>query len=187
MDISKQNELWLLKDGADMVKRLGVNKGDSVIDFGCGPGRYTIPLSQVVGPNGVVYAVEKEQEEIKILKERLQAFSPGSQVNIIAGGNLGFAGSISNPPVDAVFVFDVLQHVQDWDPLFKAICSVLKPKGLLHVYPAAVPHPGSVNMDLVISKLKKVGVELETSCKFTMAHNIEIVEDTVYSFIIKKD
>ena len=57
MEMSEHEKQWLTNQGAEMLATLGVKKHDSVIDFGCGKGRYTIPLSQVVGENGNVLAV----------------------------------------------------------------------------------------------------------------------------------
>ena len=52
MDISKHETLWLQREGAKMISNLGVKPDDCVVDFGSGHGRYTIPLSQVVGVKG---------------------------------------------------------------------------------------------------------------------------------------
>jgi predicted methyltransferase len=62
MEISQHETLWLQKTGAEMLRTLGVKEGDSVIDFGSGEGRYTTPLSQIVGIDGTVYAVERDTE-----------------------------------------------------------------------------------------------------------------------------
>lgn len=36
----------------------GIKPGDTVIDYGCGPGRYLQKASELVGPQGKVYAVD---------------------------------------------------------------------------------------------------------------------------------
>ena len=38
-----------------------VNSGDTVIDIGCGPGFFSIPLATMVGPRGRVVAVDLQQ------------------------------------------------------------------------------------------------------------------------------
>ncbi|GAH22746.1 unnamed protein product, partial [marine sediment metagenome] len=40
------------------VKMLNIKEGFTVIDYGCGPGRYVGSVSQLVGENGKVYAVD---------------------------------------------------------------------------------------------------------------------------------
>ena len=51
MIISEHEEQWLKNEGAKMVADLGVKLSNKVIDCGSGrgKGRYSIPISQVVG------------------------------------------------------------------------------------------------------------------------------------------
>ncbi|MBI4257709.1 MAG: methyltransferase domain-containing protein [Thaumarchaeota archaeon] len=42
-----------------------VSRGDMVADLGCGPGFYTIPMAEVVGPEGKVYAIDSDEKAIK--------------------------------------------------------------------------------------------------------------------------
>lgn len=44
-----------------MLKDAGVKPGMSGLDFGCGPGRYSIPAARIVGREGAVYAVDLHQ------------------------------------------------------------------------------------------------------------------------------
>ena len=34
------------------IKKFNIKKGMTVVDYGCGPGRYTIPFAKIVGNNG---------------------------------------------------------------------------------------------------------------------------------------
>ena len=38
------------------LKRIGIQAGVNVLDFGAGSGSYSIPAAQLVGPTGKVYA-----------------------------------------------------------------------------------------------------------------------------------
>ena len=40
------------------LKEVGIKPGDSVLDYGCGPGSYTIAAAQMVGDSGKVYALD---------------------------------------------------------------------------------------------------------------------------------
>ena len=40
------------------LKDAGIQPGMSVLDFGCGLGRYSLPAARIVGKEGVVYAVD---------------------------------------------------------------------------------------------------------------------------------
>ena len=49
-----------------------VNAGDTVVDLGCGPGYYTLPLARMVGDEGRVIAVDVQQEMLSTLRERAE-------------------------------------------------------------------------------------------------------------------
>lgn len=185
MNISKHETLWLQSNGAKMLTDLGVKEGDFVIDFGCGEGRYTIPLSQVVGNKGCVHAVERDENAIAILQERLPLFSKVDIVNVLENDDLTFNTSMTDRAIDHVFVFDVLQYIPDWDSLFSFFSQVLSPKGFVYIYPAEVPHPGDVDIQLAISKMENIGFEYVGSKKVNMMHSVDMVDDVIYTFCVK--
>jgi len=85
-------------------------------------------------------------------------------------------------PVDAVLAFDVLQHVESWAPFFEAACRALKPDGVLFIYPAAVPHPDRVDMDVVRQTLADHDFVEATCHHMRLPHANDMVEDTVHLF-----
>ncbi len=44
------------------LAEIGMQKGQMVLDFGCGSGDYTIPAAKVVGKSGTIYAVDKSED-----------------------------------------------------------------------------------------------------------------------------
>ncbi len=57
------------KDVGTIVTYLGIKSGDRVADIGAGSGGMTFYLSRIVGKEGKVYAYEKDERFVKILKE----------------------------------------------------------------------------------------------------------------------
>ncbi len=184
MEISKHETVWLESDGAKMLIDIGIKQGYNIIDYGCGEGRYTIPLSQIVGEKGCVYSVERDENAISVVQEKLPLFSNPDVVKFIKNDNLETSDILSEKSIDAIFAFDVLQYVQDWNMLFRYFYTVLKPTGIVGIYPAAIPHPGDVDIKLVISKMEKIGFRYVKSNKFRMMHNVDMVDDVVYSFCL---
>lgn len=41
------------------LSKIPLKPGITVVDYACGPGRYSIPVAVAVGPAGKVYAVDK--------------------------------------------------------------------------------------------------------------------------------
>ena len=40
------------------LKKAGIKEGQTVLDFGCGPGHYAIAAAKMVGAKGKVYALD---------------------------------------------------------------------------------------------------------------------------------
>ena len=63
------------------VKKFGIKEGMTVVDYGCGPGRYAVKFPELVGENGRVYAVDIHELAIeavnkKIRKDNLRNIEP---------------------------------------------------------------------------------------------------------------
>ena len=51
----------------------GLRREQAVIDYGCGPGFFTMPAAEIVGSSGRVYAVDIEQEMLDLVESRATA------------------------------------------------------------------------------------------------------------------
>ncbi len=52
------------------VKSFGLQPGMTVVDYGCGPGRYTERFARLVGETGVVYAVDIHEMAIETIRRK---------------------------------------------------------------------------------------------------------------------
>ena len=48
-----------------LLKEAGIEPGFRVLDYGCGPGSYVVPLAELVGPSGKIYALDINPLAIK--------------------------------------------------------------------------------------------------------------------------
>ncbi len=55
----------------ELLRSFGLRKGDIVADIGCGPGFFTIPAAEIVGPDGKVYAADVQSEMIAAIMMRV--------------------------------------------------------------------------------------------------------------------
>lgn len=166
-----------------MIRALGVNEGCRVIDFGCGMGRYSIPIAQVIDCGGMVLAVERDANDVSALRERIVEFSVQDFITILHSEDIRLL-SVADGTVDCVFVFDVLQYIGDAKTFFQSIRRVLKPGGKLHVYPALIPHPGAVDMEQILSRIREAGLVECGSAIYRMMHSTEMLDDRVYTFCL---
>ena len=181
MQLPDHEHEWLTYRGAEMMQHLGLSNGNSAIDFGCGKGRYTIPLSQALGRNGNVIAIERDTTEIDHLQKRISTFPTQAKIAPIHTSDISLE-SIQGDTIDAFLAFDVLQYIEDWPRLFNAAHRVLRKTGSLHIYPAAIPHPGAVDVQQLCNVLASTNFKSKTHREFTMMHNKHMINDTVYSF-----
>jgi ubiquinone/menaquinone biosynthesis C-methylase UbiE len=55
----------------ELLRDLGLASGDTFADIGSGPGFFTVPAAEIVGPTGKVYAVEVQPPMIAALMMRV--------------------------------------------------------------------------------------------------------------------
>ena len=68
------------------VVTFGIRKDMTVVDYDCGPGRYKTRFSELVGPNGKVYAVDVQKLAIGMVKRRMAEQEFHNIVPILAQG-----------------------------------------------------------------------------------------------------
>jgi len=171
---------WYARDGAALLRELGVCAGDTAFDVGCGDGQYVLPLAQVVGPQGHVTAVDRNAQKLTALRARLESAGLAERVNLVSGDALDVLAAAAADRFDAALVFDVLQHVDDGDALLAALARVLRPAGQLLVYPTEAVHPGRVPMDRLREALQRHGFARPQPHRARIAHSGGLVDDTVY-------
>lgn len=103
-----------------------------VVDYGCGPGRYTIPVAKLVGEEGKVFAVDIHPLAISVVKEMAARESLANIETILI--DLYNTG-IESSSVDMVFLIDTLHMIGDCDALFHEIHRLLKPTGYIFMDP----------------------------------------------------
>lgn len=125
---------WLESDGQIFLKEIGIGKGQTVLDFGCGEGHYTIPAAKVVGDEGKVYAVDKDRENLDELIGQAAKCGLKNIATIETKSQLEIP-EMNDSFVDAVLLYDVIHLVSDRNKLYKEIYRISKPEGLLSIYP----------------------------------------------------
>lgn len=53
-----KNTIGKFLDPEKIIDLAGIGKGCTVVDFGCGPGYFSIPLAQTVGEDGKVFSLD---------------------------------------------------------------------------------------------------------------------------------
>lgn len=103
-----------------------------MVDYGCGPGRYTLPIAKLVGPKGKVFAVDIQPLAISTIREKAAGEGLANiEAILIDSYNTGIQGS----SIDLVLLVDTLHLIGDHDALFQEIHRILRQDGILFMDP----------------------------------------------------
>jgi len=119
-----------------LLERIGIRRGQAVLDFGCGYGIYTIPVARIVGEQGRVYALDKDKEALDTLMQKAES---ACLINIERMGTSGeLEIKLVDEAVDLVLLFDVFHSFYfpkagDRIRLLDEIRRIMKPSAFLSI------------------------------------------------------
>jgi len=125
-------KMWLDRNASQMLSEVGICKGQAVLDFGCGLGTYTIPAAELVGTKGRVYALDVSRKAFDKMQKKAERKGLRNIVRIDSDSE---KMPLEDETVDVMMLIDVLQEIEDRDALFDEACRILKPGGIVIVYP----------------------------------------------------
>jgi ubiquinone/menaquinone biosynthesis C-methylase UbiE len=120
----------------DMLQQIGIRSGQTVLDFGCGLGIYTIPVAKIVGEQGRVYALDKDKEAVDQLVQKAESEGLKNIKRMETPRELGI--DLADECVDAVLLFDVFHsfyfpQAGDRKRLLNEIHRIMKPSAFLSI------------------------------------------------------
>ena len=122
----------------EVLEKAGIERGQIVLDFGCGSGTYTIPAARIVGSEGKVYALDKDKKALDELMQRAESVSLGNieRMNTCGGPEI----ELTDQSIDVVLLFDVFHsyyfpRANERRKLLGEVYRILRPDGFLLVYP----------------------------------------------------
>ena len=153
---------WLARNALQVLKnKIGIKKGKTVLDYGCGSGTYAISASKAVSEGGKVYAIDMEPKSLKTVEKKANDKRLGNIVTILAKKE-EFATDLSEESVDVVLLYDVMQMIEDKPALLRELDRVLRPDGTLSIFP----------MHVGIDKMLEITNDLKL---FYLANRFEMV------------
>ncbi len=135
MTMRKSMKQWERQDGIAFLRSIGVREGHGLLDFGCRVGHYSIPAAFAVGRSGIVYALDKAAKPLDELMKKAGKYGLQNIKAIRTSGQLDI--DIESRSIDIALLYDVLHYFtrSQRRVLFREMFRVLKPTGLLSVYP----------------------------------------------------
>lgn len=111
----------------NILKEVEIKPGYCVLDYGCGPGSYSILVSELVGKEGKVYALDIHP----LATQRVQKKASKKGLTNIETILSDCATGLANNRVNVVLLYDVFHELSDPDGVLNELNRVLKPNGIL--------------------------------------------------------
>jgi ubiquinone/menaquinone biosynthesis C-methylase UbiE len=108
-----------------ILKFAGATKGMTIADLGSGPGFFAIPMAQIAGEKGLVYAVDTNQNMLNSLKDNIVKSGVNPKVIKIVNTDVCHTG-IAKESVDLVLFANVLHEVDDRKAFFQEVKRISK-------------------------------------------------------------
>ena len=173
-------EKWIDKEGEQFLEDIGIKSDQSILDFGCGVGNYTIPAAAVTGERGKVYAVDKNKESLDELMQRSKKIGLKNIERIDVPE--GIKVPLQEEFVDVVLLYDIIHLVDSRKELLAEMHRISKPNALISVYPRH--HQKYMNMELndVKEEIEAAGFGFERMLYKTLMHDNYLEQGYVLNF-----
>ena len=156
----------------NMLKQIGISRGHTVLDFGCGYGAYTIPVAEIVDEQGKVYALDKDKEALDSLMHKGDLKGLNNIDRMQTSGELEIG--LTDESIDVVLLFDVFHSFffpksVDRRRLLGEIRRVMKPSAFLSISVFSnLGEPGAED------EIKDAGFYLEKEISGIPINNMEL-------------
>ncbi len=110
------------------VATFGIRPGTTVVDYGCGPGRYTTRLARLAGEGGRVYAVDIHELALHEVQKRAGRLRLNNVTPVLARG---YDSTLPSGIADAICCLDMFFGVRDPTALLAELRRIAKPAGVL--------------------------------------------------------
>ncbi len=122
--MSEERQQWHSPE--TVLKEIEITKGMTIADLGSGPGFFTIPIAQITGEKGLVYAVDSNQKMLNGLKENIAKSDLNPKIIKIVKNDVCHT-EISKESVDIILFANVLHEVEDKKAFFREVRRISKP------------------------------------------------------------
>jgi len=111
----------------NFLKEAGIRQGFYILDYGCGPGSYSIAAAELVGTSGKVYALDIHPLAV----QHVQKIASKRRLTNVETIHSACATGLSSSSIDVALLYDTLNHLSDVNGVLEELYRVLKPDGIL--------------------------------------------------------
>lgn len=113
-----------------LLDRFGLAGGQTVVDYGCGPGSYLKRASELVGPQGRVWAVDIHELAVEAVKKRIKK---EGLTNVTALLTEGETIPVADETADLIYALDMFHMVSTPRVMLTELNRICKAEGFLFI------------------------------------------------------
>ncbi len=111
-----------------ILNKFGIEKGFTVIDYGCGPGRYIKKASGLVDEKGKVYTVDIHELAVEAVRKSAKKENLTNVVPVLANG---YSCDIESDSADLIYALDMFHQIRQPEPFLLELRRIVRPDGVL--------------------------------------------------------
>ena len=112
------------------VKRFGISEGMTIIDYGCGPGRYSIKFAELVGKKGRVYALDIHELAMAAVNKKIERHNLKNVQPVLVDG---YDSTLLDNTADVTCAIDMFWSIKKPTEFLQEIRRITKKDGTLVV------------------------------------------------------
>lgn len=145
-----------------------VEKGMTVLDVGCGPGFFSIAMSEMVGPSGKVVAADLQDGMLDIIRNKIKNTELENIIHLheCEKDKIGYTDQ-----VDFILAFYVVHEIPDKVAFFNELFSILKPGGQILIVEPKLFHVSKKEFRYTISFAEEAGFRLMDTLKIRLSRS----------------
>lgn len=117
----------LFRPRIEIVAEAGIQKGHSVLDYGCGPGGYVSAVAGLVGPSGRVYALDIHPLAVRMVADRARSDGLDMVETILSDRDT----RLPDGSIDVVLLYDIFHLLSEPEGVLAELHRVLRADGVL--------------------------------------------------------
>jgi ubiquinone/menaquinone biosynthesis C-methylase UbiE len=117
----------MLTPPKNVLSEAGIKPGFHVLDYGCGPGSFSIAAAELVGQSGRVYAADINPLAV----QRVQNAAASKGMGNVETIHTDCATGLQDHSLDLVLLYDTYHDLTDPDSVLQELHRILKPAATL--------------------------------------------------------